>query len=59
MNADVESIIKETDVPLMEKLLSNLTFADLDAEDISKLGDAHFVKLFRLSQHSIEHLLHT
>ena len=43
----------------MEGLLQNLTYAHLDRDDLERLGDAHFVKLFRLSQLSIEYLIYT
>jgi len=36
-----------------------MTFAKLCSEDHSRLGDAHFVKLFRLSQLSMEYLIYT
>ena len=39
--------------------MQNLTYAHLDREDLERLGDAHFVKLFRLSQLSIEYLIYT
>jgi zinc finger protein DZIP1 len=59
MNTDLDRVIKETDVGQIEQLLSNITFAELDFEDLHKLGDAHFTKLFRLSQLTIEYLLYT
>jgi hypothetical protein len=31
----------------------------LDRDDLERLGDSHFIKLFRLSQYSIEYLLYT
>jgi hypothetical protein len=40
-------------------MLQNLTYAHLDRDDMERLGDAHFVKLFRLSQLSIEYLIYT
>jgi hypothetical protein len=43
----------------LEGLLQNLTYAHLDRDDLERLGDAHFVKLFRLSQLSIEYLIYT
>lgn len=59
MNTDLDRVIKETDVGQIEQLLSNITFAELDFEDLQKLGDSHFAKLFRLSQLTIEYLLYT
>ena len=49
MNTDVEKIISTTDLGQLESLLQNLTYANLDREDLERLGDTHFIKLFRLS----------
>jgi len=59
MNADLEKIQKEVDLKSLETLLQNITFAYLDRDDLERLGDAPFVKLFRLAQYSIEYLLYT
>jgi hypothetical protein len=40
-------------------LLRNLTYSKFDHEDIENFPDQHFVKLFKLSQLSIEYLLYT
>lgn len=39
--------------------MNNVTYANLDREDLERLGDAHFIKLFRVSQLTIEYLLYT
>lgn len=39
--------------------MSNITFAQLERDDIDRMGDSHFIKLFRLSQYSIEYLLYS
>ena len=49
MNIDLDKINKEVDLKQLEALLQNITFAQLDKDDLERLGDAHFVKLFRLS----------
>ena len=40
-------------------MLQNITFAQLDRDDLERIGDQHFLKLFKLSQLSIEYLLYT
>ncbi|CDW86485.1 zinc finger protein dzip1l [Stylonychia lemnae] len=59
MNTDLDKISKEVDLKTLEALLQNITFAQLDRDDLERLGDMHFIKLFRLSQYSIEYLLYT
>jgi len=34
MNTDLDSVIRETDVGQIEQLLSNITFAELNSEDL-------------------------
>ena len=59
MNTDIDKIISSVDLAQLESLLQNLTYANLDREDLERLGDTHFIKLFRLSQMSIEYLIYT
>ena len=59
MNTDIEKVIGQVDLVQLEGLLQNLTYANLDREDMERLGDTHFIKLFRLSQMSIEYLIYT
>jgi zinc finger protein DZIP1 len=59
MNIDVERITTDVDLRTLETLLQNITYSLLDREDLERMGDAHFVKLFRLSQLSIEYLIYT
>ena len=59
MNTDIEKIVSNVDLLQLESLLQNLTYANLDREDLERLGDTHFIKLFRLSQMSIEYLVYT
>lgn len=59
MNADVDKIMSEVDLRALESLLQNITYSLLDREDLERMGDAHIVKLFRLSQLSIEYLIYT
>ena len=59
MNIDVDKVIREIDLKQLEGLLQNITYAQLDREDLERLGDQHFIKLFKISQLSIEYLLYT
>lgn len=59
MSTDVDRIITDVDLHALESLLQNITYSLLDREDLQRMGDAHFVKLFRLSQLSIEYLIYT
>ena len=49
MNTDLDRITSEVDLRTLESLLQNITYSLLDREDLERMGDAHFVKLFRLS----------
>lgn len=55
----MDKLVKEIDLGSLETLLNNITYANLDKEDMERLGDANFVKLFRMSQLTIEYLLYT
>lgn len=59
MNLDVDKVIREVDLKQIENLLQNITYASLERDDLERLGDAHFIKLFKISQMSIEYLLYT
>lgn len=59
MNVDLDRVTKELDLATLETLLNNVTYASLDREDLERLGDQHFIKLFRVSQLTIEYLLYT
>ena len=59
MKTDMDKITRDVDLRQLENLLQNLTYAHLEQDDLERLGDQHFVKLFRLSQLSIEYLIYT
>ena len=59
MQADVHRIAKDVDLRLLEDLLQNITFAQMDREDLDRFGDDNFIKLFRLCQLSIEYLIYS
>ena len=49
MNADISKITQEVDLRQLEGLLQNITYAQLDREDMERFGDDNFIKLFKLS----------
>ena len=49
MNVDLDRLTKEVDLKQLEVLLTNITFATLDKDDLERLGDQHFLKLFRMT----------
>ena len=51
--------MNEVDLRSLESLLQNITYAKVEREDVERFGDDYFVKLFRLSQLSIEYLIYT
>jgi hypothetical protein len=59
MKSDVDRIAAEVDVGELERLLGNITAASLRRDELSRYGDDTFLKLFRLSQMSIDYLMYT
>ena len=59
MNTDIDRITKELDLHELEPLLENLTYASVNEDEMSRMGDAYFIKLFKLSQMSIEYLMYS
>ncbi len=59
INTNLEQVADQIDLRQLESLLQNITYAELDREDFERMGDAHFCKLFRLAQLSIEYLVYT
>ena len=49
MNADIDKISQQVDLRQLESLLQNITYANLDRDDMERFGDENFLKLFRLS----------
>ena len=56
---DLEKVIREVDIDLLQQCIENLTFAEFQDYDIHYLTDKQIVKLFKLSQLTIEYLLFT
>jgi hypothetical protein len=54
---DLDRVIENTDVDTLQHHLENLTFSDLNEHDIQVCSDSQFLKLFQLSQLTIEYLL--
>lgn len=56
---DLEKVIREVDVDLLQQCIENITFSEFQDYDIHYLTDKQIVKLFKLSQLTIEYLLFT
>ena len=56
-SVSLERIVRETDIDTLQLHLENLAFSDLTTRDVGMYGDEVFIKLFRLSQLTIEYLL--
>ena len=56
-NLNLNDLIERNDIKILENYLSNITYGNLDKEDFDKFGDATLLKLFKLSQYSLEYLL--
>ena len=59
MQANSDKITSEVDLRSLEALLQNITYARVEREDIDRFGDENFLKLFKLSQLSIEYLIYS
>lgn len=54
---DIDRVIEDVDIDTLQSHLESIAFADLNADDLAHYADEHFIKLFRLSQLTIEYLL--
>ena len=50
--------MRELDVDILQRNLSNITFCDIESEDFSNT-DPNFIKLFRFAQLMLEYVLHS
>ena len=50
--------VRDTDLDTPERLVSCITWGDIEAEDTRHLSEANFVKIFRLAQLLLEYLLY-
>lgn len=56
---DLNRIIETGDVLSLQSMLENIAYASLDREDLERFSDSSLMKLFKLSQLSIEYLMHS
>jgi hypothetical protein len=56
---DLSRIVETGDVVSLQSVLENITYASLDREDLERFSDSSLIKLFKLSQLSIEYLMHS
>ncbi|KAJ3235897.1 Zinc finger protein dzip1 [Chytriomyces hyalinus] len=54
----VDRVQREVDILALQEIMENVTFCDLDSEDI-RYVDPNFVKLIKIAQLIIEYLIHT
>ncbi|KAI9098282.1 Iguana/Dzip1-like DAZ-interacting protein N-terminal-domain-containing protein [Phlyctochytrium arcticum] len=54
---DVSQIQKEIDVQALQDIMENLTYCDIEAEDLAI--DPNYIKIFQLAQMVIEYLVHS
>jgi hypothetical protein len=50
--------VRDTDLDTLERLVSVITWGDIEAEDTRHLSEGNFVKVFRLAQLLLEYLLY-
>jgi zinc finger protein DZIP1 len=56
---DMDRMIREVDVDILQQHLEDLTFCLFNEEDLEYFTDRQVVKMFRLSQLTIEYLLYS
>ena len=54
--ADVESIMHNNDISYLEQLLQNITNAELNNDDLQRIGDKNLIKLFKVGQLTMEYM---
>ena len=54
---DVERVIREVDIDTLQSFLENITFSDLNQDELSLYSDESFVRLFQITQLTLEYLL--
>ncbi|KAK9849006.1 hypothetical protein WJX84_001448, partial [Apatococcus fuscideae] len=55
---DVDRVVRETDLDLLEKVVSMAVYGDLEAEDPAALSPLNFGRICRVAQLTGEYLLH-
>lgn len=56
---DIDQVIANNDFKTLEKLLSHCTYSKIRKEDIDRIADPAMIKLFKLSQLSMEYMQFT
>ena len=54
---DVDKIIRETDIDTLQSFLENITFSDVSSDDLKLYSDECFIRLFQITQLTLEYLL--
>ncbi|CAM9365756.1 unnamed protein product, partial [Chrysoparadoxa australica] len=54
---DIDRIIKDVDVDALQEFIENITFSDISTDEMCLYSDESFIKLFQLSQLTLEYLL--
>lgn len=55
---DVDRIIREVDIDCLQNVLENLTFGELNEDDLRFCTDQQVIKLFHIAQLTIEYMLY-
>ncbi len=58
-SVDLDKLIREVDVDSLQLYIENITFCNLREEDLRYLTDPQVIKLFKISQLTIEYLLYS
>ena len=53
-----DDVVRDMNIDALEGVLDTLTFGDIGADDVRLFTETNFRKLFRLSQLTVEYLLH-
>lgn len=56
---DLDRLVREVDIDLLQLHIENLTFSSLREEDLRYMTDPQVIKLFKISQLTIEYLLYS
>lgn len=56
---NIDRLIRDVDIDLLQQHMENITFCNLQENDLRYLTDPQIVKLFKISQLTIEYLLYS
>ncbi|GMH97423.1 hypothetical protein TrVE_jg3227 [Triparma verrucosa] len=54
---DIDKVIREVDIDTLQAFLENITFSDVSADELSLYSDDTFVRLFQVTQLTLEYLI--